>query len=220
MKWEFKWRIFQKILQCHISWKFILWLFSCSMSANWLSRLNRHSARLWTCLKMKNNGLQWPFDENIFHLIYSWFLASVNWCQYWFEYFPFPPINVLSVVENVLAEHDSELLEFYYGAGVKTDLYAWTLLEMAFSEVCNLKLYSMVIKFLISNDPSPSVWIYSDVYILINWNLIQFNENIFHSFSAAYLNVKSCVLWNLIDWTFKLWNKNWALSYIFLINLI
>lgn len=65
----------------------------------------------------------------------------MNWCQYWFEYFPFPPINVLSMVENVLAEHDSKLLEFYYEARVKTDLYAWTLLEVAFSEVCNLIWY-------------------------------------------------------------------------------
>jgi hypothetical protein len=62
------------------------------------------------------------------------------------------------MVENVLAEHDSELLEFYYGAGVKTDLYAWTLLEVAFSEVCNLISYNMVMKFLISNDPSLSLW--------------------------------------------------------------
>ena len=66
------------------------------------------------------------------------FLTSVNWCQHWFEYFPFPPINVLSMIENVLSEHDSALLAFYYDAGIKTDLYAWTLLEMAFSEVCNL----------------------------------------------------------------------------------
>jgi len=58
-----------------------------------------------------------------------------NWCQHWFEYFPFPPINVLSMIENVLSEHDSALLAFYYDAGIKTDLYAWTLLEMAFSEV-------------------------------------------------------------------------------------
>jgi len=71
-------------------------------------------------------------------LIYSVFLTSVNWCQHWFEYFPFPPVNVLSMIENVLSEHDSALLAFYYDAGIKTDLYAWTLLEMAFSEVCNL----------------------------------------------------------------------------------
>jgi len=62
----------------------------------------------------------------------------VNWCQHWFEYFPYPPINVLSMIEHVLAEHDPELLEFYYRAGVKTVLYAWSLLEVAFSEVCDL----------------------------------------------------------------------------------
>jgi len=42
------------------------------------------------------------------------------------------------MIENVLSEHDSALLAFYYDAGIKTDLYAWTLLEMSFSEVCNL----------------------------------------------------------------------------------
>jgi hypothetical protein len=54
------------------------------------------------------------------------------------------------MVENVLAEHDSELLEFYCEVKVKTDLYAWTLLEMAFSEVCNLIWYGMVIKLITS----------------------------------------------------------------------
>jgi hypothetical protein len=42
------------------------------------------------------------------------------------------------MIEHVLAEHDPELLEFYYRAGVKTVLYAWSLLEVAFSEVCDL----------------------------------------------------------------------------------
>lgn len=50
------------------------------------------------------------------------------------------------MIENVLAEHDTELLEFYCGAGVKTDLYAWTLLEVAFSEVCDFVEYGMVMK--------------------------------------------------------------------------
>jgi hypothetical protein len=52
------------------------------------------------------------------------------------------------MTENVLAEHDTELLEFYYGAGVKTDMYAWPLLEVAFSEVRNLIEYGMVMKLL------------------------------------------------------------------------
>ncbi|XP_023714197.1 TBC1 domain family member 31 isoform X2 [Cryptotermes secundus] len=78
----------------------------------------------------------------------------LNWCQYWFEYFPFPPINVLSMIENVLAEHDSELLEFYYGARVKTDLYAWTLLEVAFSEVLCRSDWLCLWDHVLSNEPS------------------------------------------------------------------
>ncbi|XP_034029583.1 TBC1 domain family member 31-like [Thalassophryne amazonica] len=35
----------------------------------------------------------------------------VNWCQHWFEYFPNPPLNILSMAENVLAHHDVELLQ-------------------------------------------------------------------------------------------------------------
>ncbi|XP_020944621.1 TBC1 domain family member 31 isoform X4 [Sus scrofa] len=37
----------------------------------------------------------------------------INWCQHWFEYFPNPPINVLSMIENVLAFHDKELLQHF-----------------------------------------------------------------------------------------------------------
>ncbi|XP_021932059.1 TBC1 domain family member 31 isoform X2 [Zootermopsis nevadensis] len=78
----------------------------------------------------------------------------MNWCQYWFEYFPFPPVNVLSMIENVLAEHDTELLEFYCGAGVKTDLYAWTLLEVAFSEVLPRSDWLCLWDHVLSNEPS------------------------------------------------------------------
>uniref|UniRef100_A0A8D0ZP29 TBC1 domain family member 31 n=1 Tax=Sus scrofa TaxID=9823 RepID=A0A8D0ZP29_PIG len=37
----------------------------------------------------------------------------ISWCQHWFEYFPNPPINVLSMIENVLAFHDKELLQHF-----------------------------------------------------------------------------------------------------------
>ncbi|OXB82954.1 UNVERIFIED_CONTAM: hypothetical protein H355_009864 [Colinus virginianus] len=35
----------------------------------------------------------------------------VNFCQHWFEYFPNPPVNILSMMENILAHHDQELLQ-------------------------------------------------------------------------------------------------------------
>uniref|UniRef100_A0A8K9Y2L5 TBC1 domain family member 31 n=1 Tax=Oncorhynchus mykiss TaxID=8022 RepID=A0A8K9Y2L5_ONCMY len=58
----------------------------------------------------------------------------VNWCQHWFEYFPNPPLNVLSMAENVLAHHDKELLQHLIDCGVTSQLYVWPLLETLFSE--------------------------------------------------------------------------------------
>lgn len=49
-------------------------------------------------------------------------LFSVNWCQHWFEYFPNPPLNILSMVENVLAHHDKELLRHFVDCGVTSQV--------------------------------------------------------------------------------------------------
>lgn len=46
----------------------------------------------------------------------------MNWCQHWFEYFPNPPLNVLSMVENVLAHHDKELLQHLVHCGVTSQV--------------------------------------------------------------------------------------------------
>ncbi|XP_077865316.1 TBC1 domain family member 31-like [Saccoglossus kowalevskii] len=78
----------------------------------------------------------------------------LNWCQHWFEFFPNPPINVLSMVENVLAYHDKELLQHFIRYNVTTQIYAWPLMETLFSEVLTkdewLKLWDNVF----SNHPS------------------------------------------------------------------
>ncbi|XP_050509804.1 TBC1 domain family member 31 isoform X3 [Diabrotica virgifera virgifera] len=59
----------------------------------------------------------------------------VNWCQHWFEYFPLAPINVLAIAENVLLEHDPELLHHLVTLKVNSTVYIWSLLETIFSEV-------------------------------------------------------------------------------------
>ena len=46
----------------------------------------------------------------------------MSWCQHWFEYFPNPPINMLGMVENVLAHHDKELLQHYVRYGVTSQV--------------------------------------------------------------------------------------------------
>lgn len=48
--------------------------------------------------------------------------CSVNWCQHWFEYFPNPPLNILSMAENVLAHHDKELLQHLVDCGITSQV--------------------------------------------------------------------------------------------------
>uniref|UniRef100_A0A9L0S4B8 TBC1 domain family member 31 n=1 Tax=Equus caballus TaxID=9796 RepID=A0A9L0S4B8_HORSE len=78
----------------------------------------------------------------------------INWCQHWFEYFPNPPINVLSVVENVLAFHDRTLLQHFMEHDITSQLYAWPLLETVFSEVLTREEWLKLFDNVFSNHPS------------------------------------------------------------------
>ncbi|XP_068612150.1 TBC1 domain family member 31 [Brachionichthys hirsutus] len=78
----------------------------------------------------------------------------VNWCQHWFEYFPNPPLNVLSMVENVLAHHDGELLQHLVDCGITSQLYVWPLLETLFSEVLTRDEWLRLFDSIFSNHPS------------------------------------------------------------------
>uniref|UniRef100_A0A8C5EZM7 TBC1 domain family member 31 n=1 Tax=Gouania willdenowi TaxID=441366 RepID=A0A8C5EZM7_GOUWI len=78
----------------------------------------------------------------------------VNCCQHWFEYFPNPPLNVLSMAENVLAHHDNELLQHLVDCGVTSQLYVWPLLETLFSEVLTRDEWLRLFDNVFSNSPS------------------------------------------------------------------
>uniref|UniRef100_A0A8C2NZK5 TBC1 domain family member 31 n=1 Tax=Capra hircus TaxID=9925 RepID=A0A8C2NZK5_CAPHI len=78
----------------------------------------------------------------------------INWCQHWFEYFPNPPINILSMIENVLAFHDKELLQHFINHDVTSQLYAWPLLETMFSEVLTREEWLKLFDNVFSNRPS------------------------------------------------------------------
>ncbi|NXU23359.1 TBC31 protein, partial [Thalassarche chlororhynchos] len=82
------------------------------------------------------------------------FPLSVNFCQHWFEYFPNPPVNVLSMMENVLAHHDKELLQHLIKYNVTSQVYAWPLLETLFSEVLTREEWLKVFDNIFSNHPS------------------------------------------------------------------
>ena len=50
------------------------------------------------------------------------FCCAGNWCDHWFEYFPNPPLNILAMVENVLAYHDHKLLEHFVQYGITSQV--------------------------------------------------------------------------------------------------
>nr|XP_022920758.1 TBC1 domain family member 31 [Onthophagus taurus] len=78
----------------------------------------------------------------------------MNWCQYWFEYYPLPPVNVLAMVENVLLHHDPTLIQhlIYYNVTSKT--YAWSLMQTCFSEVLCSNDWLILWDHILSNEPS------------------------------------------------------------------
>uniref|UniRef100_A0A8D2HMD6 TBC1 domain family member 31 n=1 Tax=Urocitellus parryii TaxID=9999 RepID=A0A8D2HMD6_UROPR len=78
----------------------------------------------------------------------------INWCQHWFEYFPNPPINILSIIENILAFHDKELLQHFIAHDITSQLYAWPLLETVFSEVLTREEWLKLFDNVFSNHPS------------------------------------------------------------------
>ncbi|NXM83462.1 TBC31 protein, partial [Oenanthe oenanthe] len=78
----------------------------------------------------------------------------VNFCQHWFEYFPNPPVNVLSMMENILGHHDKELLQHLVKYNVTSQVYAWPLLETLLSEVLTREEWLKVFDNIFSNHPS------------------------------------------------------------------
>lgn len=76
-----------------------------------------------------------------------------NWCQYWFEFFPNPPMNVLNMIENLLAYHDRSLLEHFMRYRITCQIYGWSLLETIFSEVFSKNEWQILFDNIFSNHP-------------------------------------------------------------------
>ncbi|KPJ14592.1 WD repeat-containing protein 67 [Papilio machaon] len=93
----------------------------------------------------------------------------MNQCQLWFEYAPFPPISVLAMIENVLAEHDQQLLDHYCQLGVTSQIYALKILETAFSEVLTCTEWLVLWDHILSNEPAYILM------IVVSYNIVQKN---------------------------------------------
>ena len=57
----------------------------------------------------------------------------VNLCNKWFEYLPYPPLQVLKSIELILSTYDSKLHKHFIQKGIPPELYIWSLLNTFFS---------------------------------------------------------------------------------------
>ncbi|XP_064363908.1 TBC1 domain family member 31 isoform X4 [Dromaius novaehollandiae] len=130
----------------------------------------------------------------------------VNFCQHWFEYFPNPPVNVLSMVENILAHHDKELLQHLIKYNVTSQVYAWPLLETLFSEVLTREEWLKVFDNIFSNHPSYFLMIVVAYVIcsrapLLHCNQTEDFEYFFHHRNNLDINVVIKEAYHLMEST-------------------
>lgn len=59
----------------------------------------------------------------------------LNQCSLWFELSPLLPLNYLGIIENLIQHFEPTLMQFYRKHSITSAIYAWKLLENAFSEV-------------------------------------------------------------------------------------
>lgn len=93
----------------------------------------------------------------------------LNYCQLWFEYAPFPPISILAMAENILAEHDQQLLNHYCEAGITSQTYSLKIIETAFSEVLTCSEWLILWDHILSNEPA------FILMAVVSYNIVQKN---------------------------------------------
>lgn len=59
----------------------------------------------------------------------------LNCGQLWFEFAPLEPINYLGLVDNLLDHVDPQLMKFYRSKKVTSSIYAFALIQSAFTEI-------------------------------------------------------------------------------------
>ncbi|GJQ76162.1 hypothetical protein Trydic_g1907 [Trypoxylus dichotomus] len=128
-----------------------------------------------------------------------------NWCQYWFEYFPLPPVNILAIIENVLLEHKPQLLKHFAKHNITSKIYAWPILQTVFSEVLTARDWLILWDHILINEPSfflLAVVAFNliNTHVLLKMNYAQDIKRFFHT--QNFLDIKK-----LISKTYDLLNN-------------
>lgn len=75
------------------------------------------------------------FENNDLMCFESVATILLNHGQLWFEFAPLAPINYLGIMENILANFEPGLMQFYKANFVNANVYGWSLVQSAFTEV-------------------------------------------------------------------------------------
>lgn len=80
-------------------------------------------------------------------IFYIFIFSTVNWADHWFEYFPNPPINILGMIENVLAYHDKYLLQHFVKYSVTSQVSVFSKVIMKLSIIKVILAKPSIIEF-------------------------------------------------------------------------
>ncbi|KAI8810836.1 hypothetical protein BJ742DRAFT_675406 [Cladochytrium replicatum] len=126
-------------------------------------------------------GMIFPFVQVFQGDTYSCFECVMaflmNWCQKWWDYYPNPPVEVLDIIEDLLAFHDRELFEHFQRLGITSQTYAWVLLSSLFTDACTKAEWQQLMDHVITQGPA---FLY---YLVVSYQ-VQFRIQLLHSHRA------------------------------------
>ena len=108
-----------------------------------------------------------------FEIVATWLN---NWCQHWFEFFPHPPMNILNMIENLLAYHDRLLLDHFMRFRITCQIYGWSLLETIFSEVFSKLEWQTLFDNIFSSHPGFLLYLVAAYSVCNRTALMQVKE--------------------------------------------
>lgn len=94
----------------------------------------------------------------------------LNQCNLWFEFSPLLPANYLGMIENLIDHFSPALIKFYRHHSVDSQIYAWTLMRTAFTEILAEFQWFMLWDHIVSQPA------YFMIFLIVAFNCIQYES--------------------------------------------
>ena len=103
----------------------------------------------------------------------------LHWGQEWLQTFPHPPLRILTVFEDHLAEHDPALYDHLVKHKVNAQVYAWNLIRTLFTEVFSRDEWLRLFDHIFTHAATPSL-----LYVAVYAYLVYFRSSILSAADA------------------------------------